>query len=200
MSKALLNLGILKQLNHLCSHQTREIKLPSACRLHHTFLFSRSSFLQRSVILYAASSLKFSASPQCKTGAFLLLLIRMTSPRAKAKEIPANSRTAWARLPPSSTVCQSHPRAQIRLNSLTFWQDVKATSFMLPESRRRTVQCTHTHADGRAYACVPDRTLESNYMLAKYLQSIVNSYGKALWEIKLGTTLMGDNGIVYGLP
>lgn len=159
----------------------REIKLPSAClywpvsrRLHHTFYLAGAASC-------GDSSLKFSMSPWCKARPFLLSLIRTTSPRAKTKEIPVNSRTAWARLPPSPTVRQSHPHAQIRLNSLTFWQDVKATSFTLPESRGRTVQCMRT----RTYVRLPDRTVESNYMLAKYLQSTVNSYSKALWEIKL---------------
>lgn len=64
------------------------------------------------------------------------------------KKNTTEQQDSWERLPPSSTVRQSHPHVQIRLNGLTYWQDVKATSFTLPGGKGLS---THTQTDGHTH-------------------------------------------------
>lgn len=81
---------------------------------------------------------------------------RATSPWRRN---PSEQQDSWERLPPTSTLLQSHLCAQIRLTGLTYRQDVKATSFALsggktPSTLTRRGSCLagpsiRIHATGR---------------------------------------------------
>ena len=111
-------------------------------------------------------------------------LYNFPSRKKDSKKNTREQQDSWERLPPSSTVHQSHALVQIRLNGLTYWQDVKASSSTLPEGKGLS---THTQTDGHTYTHICLTGLLKKQHVGKIPASIVSGDSKALWEIKLAT-------------